>query len=108
MGTTNNHEVVTVSTDGRMCTWNLGQLDQPVETTTLKDGKKDIAVTDMVFPPSGDYNTFLCGSEDGCVYSSQVHSSKSQGGRKSSKGTSVLLLEWTSRPPPMVKVPTDC
>ena len=86
VGTTNNHEVVTVSTDGRMCTWNLGQLDQPVETTTLKDGKKDIAVTNMVFPPSGDYNTFLCGSEDGCVYSSQVHSSKSQGGTKKFEG----------------------
>ena len=34
IGTTNNHEVVTVSTDGRLCTWNLGQLDKPADTIT--------------------------------------------------------------------------
>ena len=44
VGTTNNHEVITVSTDGRLCTWNLGQLDQPAETMMLKHGNKDIAV----------------------------------------------------------------
>ena len=82
VGTTNNHEVVTVSTDGRMCTWNLGQLDQPVETTTLKDGKKDIAVTDIVFPPSGDYNTFLCGSEDGVFIPAKFIAASRKGGRK--------------------------
>ena len=86
VGTTNNHEVITVSTDGRLCTWNLGQLDQPAETMMLKHGNKDIAVTNMAFPPSGDNNTFFCGSEDGCVYTSQVHSNKAQGGTKKFEG----------------------
>ena len=86
VGTPNSHEVVTVSTDGRLCTWNLGQLDQPAETVSLMHDNKDLAITAMSFPSSGDSNTFCAGGEDGCVYLSQVHSNKSQAGAKRHPG----------------------
>ena len=68
VGTQNAHNLISVSTDGRLCSWSLDMLSQPQETLELqhKQGKA-IAVTCLAFPHS-DVNNFIVGSEEGSVY----------------------------------------
>jgi dynein intermediate chain, cytosolic len=35
VGTQNAHDLVTVSTDGKMCTWSVDNLNAPIDTVTL-------------------------------------------------------------------------
>ncbi|XP_066993345.1 cytoplasmic dynein 1 intermediate chain isoform X7 [Anabrus simplex] len=76
VGTQNAHNLISVSTDGRLCSWSLDMLSQPQETLELqhKQGKA-IAVTCLAFP-ANDVNNFVVGSEEGCVYSACRHGSK--------------------------------
>lgn len=69
VGTQNAHNLISISTDGKMCSWSLDMLSQPQETLELQNKQsKQIAVTQLAFP-SGDVNNFVVGSEDGTVYS---------------------------------------
>ncbi|KAH9629822.1 hypothetical protein HF086_011472, partial [Spodoptera exigua] len=64
----NAHNLISVSTDGRMCSWSLDMLSQPQETLDLQHRQsKAVAVTSMGFP-HGDVNNFVLGSEDGNIY----------------------------------------
>ncbi|GLG92758.1 Cytoplasmic dynein 1 intermediate chain [Gryllus bimaculatus] len=76
VGTQNAHNLISVSTDGKLCSWSLDMLSQPQETLELqhKQGKA-VAVTSLAFP-SGDVNNFVVGSEEGTVYSACRHGSK--------------------------------
>ncbi|KAJ2951872.1 hypothetical protein O0L34_g4115 [Tuta absoluta] len=68
VGSQNAHNLISVSTDGRMCSWSLDMLSQPQETLDLQHRQsKAVAVTSMGFP-HGDVNNFVLGSEDGNVY----------------------------------------
>ncbi|XP_029023003.1 cytoplasmic dynein 1 intermediate chain 1 isoform X9 [Betta splendens] len=76
VGTQNANNLITVSTDGRMCSWNLDMLSQPQETMELVYSKsKTVAVTGMAFP-TGDVNNYVVGSEEGTVYTASRHGSK--------------------------------
>ncbi|XP_060949215.1 cytoplasmic dynein 1 intermediate chain 1 isoform X2 [Limanda limanda] len=76
VGTQNANNLITVSTDGRMCSWSLDMLSQPQETMELVYNKsKPVAVTGMAFP-TGDVNNYVVGSEDGTVYTASRHGSK--------------------------------
>lgn len=76
VGTQNAHNLISVSTDGRLCSWNLDMLSQPQETLELQHKQsKPIAVTCLAFP-QGDVNNFIVGSEDGSVYTACRHGSK--------------------------------
>ncbi|XP_029298917.1 dynein cytoplasmic 1 intermediate chain 1a isoform X4 [Cottoperca gobio] len=76
VGTQNANNLITVSTDGRMCSWSLDMLSQPQETMELVYNKsKPVAVTGMAFP-TGDVNNYVVGSEEGTVYSASRHGSK--------------------------------
>lgn len=69
VGTQNAHNLISVSTDGRLCSWNLDMLSQPQETLELQHKQaKPIAVTSFAFP-FNDVNNFVLGSEEGTVYS---------------------------------------
>ncbi|XP_053603437.1 cytoplasmic dynein 1 intermediate chain isoform X4 [Plodia interpunctella] len=69
VGSQNAHNLISVSTDGRLCSWSLDMLSQPQETLELQHRQsKAVAVTAMGFP-HGDVNNFVLGSEDGNVYS---------------------------------------
>lgn len=69
VGTQNAHNLISVSTDGRLCSWSLDMLSQPQETLDLQHRQsKAIAVTCMAFPQC-DVNNFVLGSEEGSVYS---------------------------------------
>lgn len=69
MGTQNAHNLISISTDGKMCSWSLDMLSMPQESLDLQAKQsKPIAVTSLAFP-YGDVNNFIIGSEDGTVYS---------------------------------------
>ncbi|XP_059812091.1 cytoplasmic dynein 1 intermediate chain 2-like isoform X3 [Hypanus sabinus] len=68
VGTQNAHNLVSVSTDGKLCTWSLDMLSQPQDSIELVHKQsKAVAVTSMSFP-LGDINNFVVGSEEGSVY----------------------------------------
>ncbi|XP_023703766.1 cytoplasmic dynein 1 intermediate chain isoform X3 [Cryptotermes secundus] len=76
VGTQNAHNLISVSTDGRLCSWSLDMLSQPQETLELQHKQgKPIAVTCLAFP-HGDVNNFIVGSEEGSVYTACRHGSK--------------------------------
>ncbi|CAG5052568.1 unnamed protein product [Parnassius apollo] len=76
VGSQNAHNLISVSTDGRMCSWSLDMLSQPQETLDLQHRQsKAVAVTAMGFP-HGDVNNFVLGSEDGNIYTGCRHGAR--------------------------------
>eukprot|EP01094_Clydonella_sp_ATCC50884_P003674 TRINITY_DN1279_c3_g1_i2.p1 TRINITY_DN1279_c3_g1~~TRINITY_DN1279_c3_g1_i2.p1 ORF type:complete len:435 (-),score=129.89 TRINITY_DN1279_c3_g1_i2:222-1526(-) len=83
VGTENAHNLVSVSTDGRMCSWTLDNLREPLDVLDLKNrdakGSLTVAPTCMSFPVGDDGNTgvnrCVVGTEDGGVYSVVRHGS---------------------------------
>lgn len=76
VGTQNAHNLVSISTDGKFCTWSLDMLSQPQDTMDLQHKQaKAVAVTCLSFP-AGDVNNFIVGSEEGAVYAACRHGSK--------------------------------
>ena len=77
VGTPNSHNLISISNDGKLCSWSLDMLSQPQETMELCQQKQSrlIAVTSMSFPHA-DYNNFILGSQDGAVYSACRHGAK--------------------------------
>lgn len=77
VGTPNAHNLISISTDGRLCSWSLDMLSQPQETLELQQHKqsKAVAVTSLAFP-TGDVNNFIVGSEEGTVYTACRHGSR--------------------------------
>eukprot|EP01012_Entosiphon_sulcatum_P003356 TRINITY_DN11032_c0_g2_i1.p1 TRINITY_DN11032_c0_g2~~TRINITY_DN11032_c0_g2_i1.p1 ORF type:complete len:623 (-),score=118.08 TRINITY_DN11032_c0_g2_i1:105-1973(-) len=85
VGTSNSHELVSLSTDGRFCVWNLDNLGQPQECVDLcqlvdvgdSRVKKDITACTLSFAEQ-EFNKFFVGSEDGGLYSGNRHGSSSR------------------------------
>ncbi|XP_052320192.1 dynein, cytoplasmic 1, intermediate chain 2a-like isoform X1 [Oncorhynchus keta] len=76
VGTQNAHNLISISTDGKMCSWNLDMLSQPQDSLELVfKQSKAVSVTSMAFP-LGDVNNFVVGSEDGSVYTACRHGSR--------------------------------
>ncbi|XP_011351105.1 cytoplasmic dynein 1 intermediate chain isoform X8 [Ooceraea biroi] len=76
VGTQNAHNLISISTDGKLCSWSLDMLSQPQEALELHTKQsKAIAATCLAFP-YGDVNNFVMGSEDGTVYSACRHGSR--------------------------------
>ncbi|XP_073708375.1 dynein, cytoplasmic 1, intermediate chain 2a isoform X4 [Garra rufa] len=76
VGTQNAHNLISISTDGKMCSWSLDMLSTPQDSLELVFRQsKSVAVTSMSFP-LGDVNNFVVGSEDGSVYTACRHGSK--------------------------------
>ncbi|KAJ3300528.1 hypothetical protein HK104_010470 [Borealophlyctis nickersoniae] len=71
VGTQNAHGLMTASSDGLICTWQLDMLAQPQETLDLvhpSHPKTDeIAITSLGFPDN-ETTTFWVGTEEGNVY----------------------------------------
>ncbi|KAK3556529.1 hypothetical protein QTP70_009071 [Hemibagrus guttatus] len=76
VGTQNAHNLISISTDGKICSWSLDMLSTPQDSLELVfKQSKPVAVTSMAFP-LGDVNNFVVGSEDGTVYTACRHGSK--------------------------------
>ncbi|XP_043272906.1 cytoplasmic dynein 1 intermediate chain isoform X29 [Venturia canescens] len=76
VGTQNAHNLISISTDGKMCSWSLDMLSQPQETLDIQTKQsKAISVTCLAFPHA-DVNNFVVGSEDGTVFSACRHGTR--------------------------------
>src|SRR5581483_1906118 len=71
VGTQNAHNLITASTDGLVCSWQLDMLAQPQETLELvhpNHNKTDeVSVTALGFPDN-ETTAFWVGTEEGNVY----------------------------------------
>jgi dynein intermediate chain len=83
LGTQNANNLVTISTDGRMCVWAFESLHQPLEVLELRNkqsksvtGGGNVAPTCMAFS-EGEVNEFFVGSEEATVYQAYRHGTKS-------------------------------
>ncbi|XP_037077443.1 LOW QUALITY PROTEIN: cytoplasmic dynein 1 intermediate chain-like [Pollicipes pollicipes] len=76
VGTQNAHNLISISTDGKLCSWSLDMLSQPQEKLELqfKQGRP-VPVTGLTFP-QGEVNNFVMGSEDGNLYTGCRHGSR--------------------------------
>src|SRR3546814_7385405 len=84
-GSSNAHELLSASTDGKLCQWNLSLLDEPTVSTQLRaeskhlDGELDAAVK-PVFVTCFAYNQteasreLVLGSESVILYRTQRES----------------------------------
>ncbi|XP_064397759.1 cytoplasmic dynein 1 intermediate chain 1-like [Halichondria panicea] len=76
VGSQNAHNLISVSTNGKLCSWNLDMLSQPQESLELTNKQtKPVAATCLSFP-SNDVNKFIVGSEECSIYQGQRHGSK--------------------------------
>ncbi|XP_070174428.1 cytoplasmic dynein 1 intermediate chain 2-like isoform X4 [Littorina saxatilis] len=76
VGTQNAHNLISVSNDGKLCSWSLDMLSQPQDSMELQHKQsKSVAATCSSFL-SGDANNFIVGSEECLVYSASRHGSK--------------------------------
>ncbi|VEL27841.1 unnamed protein product [Protopolystoma xenopodis] len=77
VGTQNAHNIVSLASDGSLCSWNLEMLAQPREKTKICEkisgGLFDVYPTCMDFF-ANDVNNFAIGSENGNAYTEQRHS----------------------------------
>jgi dynein intermediate chain len=77
VGTQNAHNLVTLSTDGRLCSWSVDMLSQPQETLELQNkSARAVAATCMDFPDN-EVNKLVVGSEECDAYLAQRHGVKS-------------------------------
>merc|ERR1719427_12814 len=76
VGSQNANNLMTISNDGRVCSWSLDMLSQPLEAFEMTHKQsKNVPVTCMSFQPN-NVNNFVVGSEDGAVYTACRHGSK--------------------------------
>eukprot|EP00940_MAST-03C_sp_MAST-3C-sp2_P001459 g1459.t1 len=72
VGTSNANDLVTVSSDGKLCKWDMTQLRRPTYSAQLQYAKRskmkeDIPVMSLA-NVHGDLNTVYVGSESGHIY----------------------------------------
>lgn len=71
-GTQNAHNLISVSSDGKLCSWSLDMLGKPQDTLDLSYKTKSITPTSITFLPD-DLNNFILGSSDGGIYYGARH-----------------------------------
>ncbi|VDN49768.1 unnamed protein product [Dibothriocephalus latus] len=72
-GSQNAHNLISISSDGKMCSWSMDMLGQPQESLELTYRQaKTVTPTAMSFFPD-DANNFLIGAFDGNIYSGCRH-----------------------------------
>ncbi|CAJ0586000.1 unnamed protein product, partial [Mesorhabditis spiculigera] len=81
VGTHNSSNLVSISTDGKMCSWNVDNLAQPVDMKMLSAksdrGLRSIHPTCMAFP-ANDCSNYVVGAEDGIVHLLSRHGSNAE------------------------------
>ena len=74
-GSQNANNVVSLSSDGKVCVWSTSMLSQPTSSIEVKQKTKDMACLALAFPDN-ETNAFYVGMEDGSVVYSQLLASK--------------------------------
>ncbi|KAL1283104.1 Cytoplasmic dynein 1 intermediate chain 2 [Trichinella pseudospiralis] len=77
VGSTNAHNIVSISSEGRLCSWSLEMLSHPQETLNLQWKQSKQVSPYCMCLPTNTGNNFFIGSLDGYVYSGCRHGNKS-------------------------------
>lgn len=77
IGDDSSHNIISISSDGKLCSWNLDMLAFPLDVMQLQLDvsekiKKPIAVNCMDFSSDGT-NSLVLGGEEGYVYSGKTN-----------------------------------
>lgn len=73
VGSPNAHNLISISNDGKMCSWNLDNISQPQDSLELQSRQpRPVAATCLSFPLN-DVNKFVVGSEECLTYQGQRH-----------------------------------
>ncbi|CAF1006457.1 unnamed protein product [Didymodactylos carnosus] len=75
IGTQNANNLISISNEGKMCSWNMEMMSQPQEIMDLAYKSKPVAATCLKFPGL-DVNNYVIGSEEGQVYLGTRHGNK--------------------------------
>ncbi|VDP80528.1 unnamed protein product [Echinostoma caproni] len=76
VGTQNAHSLISISSDGKLCSWSLEMLSQPNQYMELMYRQtRTVGASCMCFLHH-DVDHFLVGSEDGRVYTGSRHENK--------------------------------
>ncbi|XP_058123038.1 cytoplasmic dynein 1 intermediate chain-like [Anopheles ziemanni] len=76
VGTQHSHNVISISSDGKLCKWSLDMLSKPQDVLEFKkQPSQTISVTCSAVMHSQVKNIVL-GSVDGCVYSANQHDNR--------------------------------
>mgnify|MGYP000414926861 CR=1 FL=1 len=75
VGSQHANNIVSASSDGKVCVWSLSMFNQPTSSFDMKARVKDVGCTAMAFP-SNETNAFYMGAEDGSIFQTQLHGSK--------------------------------
>ena len=75
VGTQNANNLISISTDGRLCSWTLDMFSQPQETLDLAYKQKPVNAVCCAFLDN-DPNNFVVGAEDGALYTACRHGNK--------------------------------
>lgn len=71
--TDNSDNIISISSDGRLCSWNLEMLSHPVDILMLeKEQKRPVGATCMAFSENTSGNKLMVGSEDGYIYTGNM------------------------------------
>ncbi len=106
IGTQNANNLISISNEGKMCSWNIEMMTQPQESMDLAYKTKPVAATRMVFP-GVEVNNFIIGSEEGQAYSGSRHGNKA-GIQESYEGhfgpiTGLFLIQKKKKIPTIIK-----
>ncbi|KAJ6233132.1 cytoplasmic dynein 1 intermediate chain-related [Anaeramoeba flamelloides] len=79
VGSENEHSLVSISNDGRVCIWSLDNLNTPIEILDL--GQKIQKQTNLISPttmffPENEITSFFVGCENGSIFSVLPHAKK--------------------------------
>ncbi|OAF67215.1 Cytoplasmic dynein 1 intermediate chain 1 [Intoshia linei] len=72
IGTGNVYNLVSISTNGMLCLWNIDMLSQPQESIKLTSNRKSVSCACFSLM-SNDHNNFLLGGDDGSIYGASFH-----------------------------------
>ncbi|KAK0409468.1 hypothetical protein QR680_004557 [Steinernema hermaphroditum] len=81
IGSQNAHQLISISTDGRLCYWNIENLNEPIGSIDIQSNSakgRHIPVMAMSFAPN-EVNNFVVGSEEGIVYPCTRHGPQKNG-----------------------------
>uniref|UniRef100_A0AC35EZI4 Uncharacterized protein n=1 Tax=Panagrolaimus sp. PS1159 TaxID=55785 RepID=A0AC35EZI4_9BILA len=78
VGSQNAHDLVTISTDGRICSWALDNLSTPISGENLAyKTKRNLSVTSLCFL-NNNITSFVTGSDEGAMYFGDRHGQKGE------------------------------
>ncbi|OII71508.1 hypothetical protein cand_032210 [Cryptosporidium andersoni] len=77
LGNKGAQNIISIDADGKVCSWNLTNINDPIESFQLKkSNSRDIAIKCMTLSKLINPNNIYCGAEDGSIYQTVIKTNK--------------------------------